>query len=180
MFKGSFFIEIIETFLTSVIVLFVVYMWVAMPEMVYGASMEPNFHTGERILVEKITKHLKEYQRGEVVVLNPPGDDNIDYIKRIVGVPGDIVKIKDCDVFVLTEGQKFKLDENYLSEGTCTNAGPKLQEGRSVQLEEGQYLVLGDNRGESADSRLFGLVDENRILGRVLFRFWPVNKAGFL
>jgi len=175
-----FFLEIVETIFSSILVLFIIYMWIAMPEMVYGASMEPNFYTGERILVEKVTKHFKDFERGEVVVLNPPGDDSIDYIKRVVGVPGDVVKIKDCDVYILSEGEKFKLEESYLPQGICTTEGPKLREGRSMKIDEGYYVVLGDNRMESADSRVFGLVKKEQILGRVIFRFWPLGKAGLL
>lgn len=179
-FDKKFFVEITETFLTSVAVLFVVYVWIAMPEMVHGASMEPNFYTGERILVERLTSHFKDFERGEVVVLHPPRNDDIDYIKRIIGIPGDTVKIMDCSVYIVRDGVKFELNETYLSEGTCTSDGPRLREGHSVKLEEGQYVVLGDNRGESADSRVFGLVEEDRILGRVVFRFWPFSKLGFL
>jgi len=162
------------------IILFVIYMGVAMPEMVYGASMYPNFESGERILVEKVTKHFKEYERGEVVVLHPPGKEKIDYIKRIIGLPGDIVKIKDCAVYISVDNQKFKLQEEYLPEGTCTTEGPKIKEGHSMKIDEDYYLVLGDNRRESADSRVFGLVEEDKILGRVIFRFWPVDRISFL
>ncbi len=180
MSKKNFAVEMFETFLSSILVLFVIYMWVAMPEMVYGASMEPNFHTGERILVEKITKHFRDFERGEVVVLNPPEKDNIDYIKRIVGLPGDIIKVKDCGVYISSDGKKFKLQEDYLPTGTCTTEGPMLKEGRSVKIDAGSYMVFGDNRDESADSRVFGLVKQDRILGRVVFRFWPLNKIGFI
>lgn len=180
MSEKSFFVEMLETFLTSLVVLFVIYMWVAMPEMVYGASMQPNFETGERILVEKVTKHFKDFERGEVVVLNPPGNDNIDYIKRVIGLPGDIIKVKDCGVYITTDGMKYRLEEEYLPEGTCTIDGPSLREGRSMKVEEGSYFVLGDNRAESADSRVFGVVERDRIQGRVIFRFWPLSKIGFM
>ncbi len=176
----KFVLETLETFLTSIIVLFVIYLTVAMPEQVSGASMEPSFHTGERILVEKLTKLFKPYGRGDVVVLNPPGNDSIDYVKRVIGLPGDIIKIYDCKVYVSRDGLKYELQEGYLAQGTCTLGGPVLQDGRAFKVESGQYLVLGDNRGHSADSRYFGLVDKNRIIGRVIFRFWPPNKLGFM
>ena len=176
----SFFIELLETFLTTLIVLFIIYATVAMPEQVVGASMEPNFHTGERILVEKLTKHFKSFERGDVVVLNPPGNESSDYIKRIIGIPGDIVKVFDCQVYISTDGKKYVLDETYLPERTCTSEGPRLKEGRSIKIEENEYLVLGDNRARSSDSRYFGLVEANSILGRVIFRFWPLDKLGFI
>ncbi|MFA6981588.1 MAG: signal peptidase I [Patescibacteria group bacterium] len=176
----KFILEMLETFFSSAVVLFVIYMWIAMPELVFGASMEPNFHTGQRILVEKVTKHFKDFERGEVVVLNPPGNDNIDYIKRVIGLPGDVVKIKDCGVYIYTDGKGYKLQEDYLTDGICTTDGPSMKEGRSVRIEDGYYFVLGDNRTESADSRVFGLVKADRMLGRVVFRFWPIDKAGLL
>lgn len=175
--KTGFFTEIVETLITSFIVLMVIYWTVALPEVVIGASMEPTFYSGERILVERITKYLEPYERGDVVVLHPPGDDNVDYIKRIIGVEGDVVKVLDCKVYISRDGNRFKLEEPYLYEGICTQEGPKLKEGRSLRIEEDQFLVLGDNRNKSADSRSFGLIEEGRILGKVVFRFWPFNKV---
>ncbi len=111
-----------------------------MPEVVWGASMEPNFYTGERILVEKITKHFQEYERGEVVVLHPPGSDNIDYIKRIIGIPGDIVKILDCKIYISRDGSKFELQEDYIYNGICTADGSKIKAGRSLKNRRGPIL----------------------------------------
>lgn len=178
--KESIFLELVETVLTSIVVIFVIYTTIAIPEQVQGASMEPSFYSGERILVEKVTKHFKDFQTGEVVVLHPPNDDNTDYIKRIIAIPGDIVKILKCDVYINRDGKKYKLEEPYLKEGTCTSAGGRIREGRSFELEEKEYLVLGDNRNRSADSRSFGLVDKNRIVGRVVFRFWPPSQFGYI
>ncbi len=174
---GKFVLEMLETFLTSFIVLMVLYWTIALPEVVKGASMEPTFYTDERILVEKITKKFNDLDRGEIVVLHPPGNDDIDYVKRVVGIPGDIIKIKDCTVYISRDGEIFELEEPYLKEGVCTSDGPMLKEGRSLRIDEGQYVVLGDNRSHSVDSRAFGLVSEDRIVGRVVFRFWPAEKA---
>lgn len=176
----SFFIELIETFISSLVVILVLYMWVALPEQVWGQSMEPNFHTGERVLVEKITLHFEHFKRGDVVVLHPPENDSIDYIKRIVALPGEMVKILDCKVYISQNGTTFELSEPYLAMGTCTAGGPAIREGRFFKLDDNQYFVLGDNRGNSADSRYFGPVDSNRILGKAVLRFWPLNKMGFL
>ncbi len=178
--QKNFFLEMSETFIISIIIIFTIYKFVAFPTLVWGASMEPNFYTGERILVEKVTKYFKGFNRGDVVVLHPPESNNLEYIKRVVGVPGDIVKILDCTVYISRDGQKYKLDEYYLAENTCTIGGIKLKEGRSIKIDEGKYLVLGDNREKSVDSRIIGLIDADKILGRVVFRFWPLNKAGFL
>ena len=175
-----FFVEMLETLVSSVIVILVIYSTVAFPELVVGSSMEPSFYTGERILVEKVTKYITPFKRGDIVVLHPPGDDNIDYVKRVVGIPGDVVKIVDCRVYVKSGDQSFLYEESYLKDGVCTMGGTKIKEGRSFKIEDEDYLVMGDNREKSMDSRAFGLVSRDRILGRVVFRFWPFSKLGFV
>ncbi len=173
-------LELIETVVSSCVVILIIYTTIAIPEQVQGASMEPTFYSGERILVEKITKHFKDFQTGEVVVLHPPNNDNVDFIKRVVAIPGDIVKIYNCNVYINRDGQKYELEEPYLYEDTCTSAGGRLKEGRSIELQEKEYLVLGDNRAKSADSRSFGIITEERIVGRVVFRFWPISTIGYI
>jgi len=176
----SFAFELAESFISSMLVLFLLYKFIAMPEVVHGASMSPNFEDSERILMERITRHIKPFERGEVVILHPPEDSHVDYIKRIVGLPGDIIKIKDCQVYINRDGQKFVLEESYLPKDTCTVEGPQLREGRSLRLKDGEFAVMGDNRTNSLDSRVFGVVKENAIIGRVIFRFWPFDRLGFL
>jgi signal peptidase I len=172
-------IELAETLLTSFVVILILYLTVASIEVVWGSSMEPNFHSGERILVEKVTKHFKPYERGDVVVLIPPGEEK-HYIKRVVGIPGDIVKVLDCKVYVSRDGEKYVLDEYYLADDTCTQGKARIKEGRSLRIEESQYVVFGDNREVSVDSRVFGPVEANTVLGHVIFRFWPISQAGFI
>jgi signal peptidase I len=172
--------EIVETFAVSFIVIYLIYQFVASMEVVYGSSMEPNFETGERILVDKISPYFKPYARGDIIVLIPPTEDTKHYIKRIIGLPGDIIKIYDCKVFITNSAGQFELSEDYLSDDTCTNGGMLLKEGRSVRLKDGEFVVLGDNRDHSVDSRFFGVVTPKNILGRVIFRFWPATRVGFL
>jgi signal peptidase I len=176
----SFFLEMLETLVSSVIVILVIYSTVAFPELVVGSSMEPSFYTGERILVEKLSKHFAPFKRGDVVVLHPPGNDNVDYVKRIVGVPGDVVKIFDCKVYIKNGEESFLYEEGYLMDGVCTEGGTKIKDGRSFKIEVDSFLVMGDNREHSMDSRVFGLVSKERILGKVVFKFWPFSKVGFV
>lgn len=173
-------LELTETLIVSFVVIFLIYRFVASMEVVSGASMEPNFDTGERILVDKVSPLFKRYRRGEVVVLAPPNETHKHYIKRVVGVPGDTFKIVDCKVLVTTDAQKYEIEENYLSKGTCTSGGANIQEGRSIRLKTDEYIVLGDNRPFSVDSRFFGVVTAKNLMGRVIFRFWPMNKLGFI
>src|SRR3972149_1502731 len=92
--------ELVETLVVSFVVIFLIYKFIASMEVVSGASMEPNFDTGERILVDKVSPLLKKYRRGEVVVLSPPNEPNKHYIKRVVGIPGDTFKILECKVLI--------------------------------------------------------------------------------
>ncbi|MFZ5424677.1 MAG: signal peptidase I [Patescibacteria group bacterium] len=174
--KPSAVAELFETFIVSIVLLLIVYLVLAFPEVVFGASMEPTLKTGDRILVERVTKRFNGLQRGDVVVLHPPGDDDVDYVKRVVGIPGDIFKIDDCKVYITRAGEKYELDEPYLALETCTSGGDSIKEGRALKLEEDEYVVLGDNRTRSVDSRSFGHITEDRVLGKVLVRFWPLNK----
>jgi len=176
----SFIIEVIETLVVSSIVLLILYATVAMPEMVWGSSMEPNFETGERILVDRISKLFDPtFRRGEIIVLKPNGSSK-HLIKRIVGIPGDIIKIYNCNVYISRDATKYKLDEYYLSEGTCTKGGAQIVEGRSLKLNDGEYAFLGDNRDVSLDSRSLGMITKDDIVGRVVFIFWPIEKMGFV
>lgn len=178
--KSSILLDIAESFLSSFIILMVLYVFLAFPEVVSGASMEPTLYDGERILVEKVSKRFNGFSRGDVIVFHPPGNDDIDYVKRIIAVPGDVFKLEDCSVFITNSGERFLLEEPYLYENTCTYSGPRFEEGKAIKVLEGEYLVLGDNRPRSADSRVFGLISEERVVGKAVFRFWPLGKASFL
>lgn len=174
-------IDIAESFLTSTIVVLVLYMTIGSVEVVWGASMEPNFETGERILVDKVSKYFKEYQRGDVVVLVPPTEESKHYIKRVIGIPGDVIKVYQCSIYIYRDGKQFQLEETYLKQNNCTLGGSiYLQNGRSIEISDDYYAVLGDNRDNSLDSRFFGLVKKSEILGKVVFRFWPIAKIGFV
>ena len=176
----NFILEIIETILISGAVILALYYFIASVEVVWGPSMEPNFHSGERILVDRITKKLSPLKRGEIVVFYPPGDNDKHYIKRVVGIPGDVFKVINCEIVISRNGEHYVLNEDYLDESICTEAGSRLREGRSIKLGDDQYVLLGDNRSQSLDSRNIGFIDSKRIIGRVIFRFWPPSEIGFV
>jgi signal peptidase I len=172
--------EIIETIVVSAVVVLFIYYFIASVEVVWGPSMEPNFYSGERILVDRSAKREASFKRGDVIVFYPPNDDSKHYIKRIVGIPGDVFKIIDCKIVISRDGEHYILYENYLPPQTCTKAGSQIREGRSIKIPEGQYVLLGDNRDNSLDSRNIGLIDESKFVGRVVFRLWPLSRIGFI
>ena len=163
--------EMIETFAISLILFLAVYLFLAFPEIVVGTSMEPTLSQGERLLVERITPKMNKLTRWDVVIFNPPGNNSIDYVKRIVGMPGDSLIIKDCQVFLIDGGKEEKLNSDFLSVGTCTAGDSKL-----INVPSDSFYVLGDNRAHSADSRVFGPLKKDRISGKVFLRFWPLGK----
>ena len=176
--KLFYILEASESLVVSILVLLTIYVLIAFPVEVSGSSMSPNFETGDRLLIERLTKFVEDYQIGDTVVLHPPQADFIDYIKRIVALPNDTVKIFNCRVEILRNGIKYELDEKvYLPEGLCTVGGRVVQDGRVYTLKDNEYMVLGDNRNNSQDSRAFGFVTKDRIQGKVVARFWPFDKV---
>lgn len=147
------------------------------PFYVQGASMEPSFHTHEYLLIDEISYRFNEPERGDVVVFRYPRGPQEYFIKRIIGMPGETVEIKEGRVYIYNEvhPEGKVLEENYLEQDTETHG---LEEGRR-ELEDDEYFLLGDNRNSSKDSRNFGPVKESFIVGRVLLRGWPFDRAGF-
>ncbi len=165
--------ELIETFAISLVIFLGIYTFLAFPEVVVGASMEPTLHTGERLLVERITVRANKLKRGDIIIFNPPGNNSIDYVKRIVGLPGETIKFDNCNInLVYANGSFQTLEEKYLYDGICT----KGIGDNTITVPGDSFFVLGDNREQSADSRFFGALSKNRVVGKVILRFWPPNK----
>ncbi len=133
--------------------------------------MEPNFHSGDYLIVDEISYRFTEPARGEVIVFKYPQDSSQRYIKRIIGLPGETVEVRKGEVIIQTNGslsRQYVLDEtNYLADIVQTPGSI------SISLSESEYFVLGDNRSFSSDSRRWGAVSEDEIVGRVLLRMWP-------
>jgi len=136
---------------------------------VRGSSMAPGIQDGDRILVEPWSYLLSPIERGDVVVLRYPLDPEIDYIKRVIGLPGDCISLAHGEVWVNGE----RLAEPYVE---SIDASSSL----SAVIEPGHYFVLGDNRPRSSDSREFGTVPEEYVRGRVDLRLWPLRRAGLI
>lgn len=173
---GGFLLDIVETFVIALAIFVLMYLFLFQPHQVKGNSMYPNFHDEEYLLTDKITYRLSEPKRGDVIVFKAPRQEEYDYIKRIAGVPGDTIKVEGCQIFVNNQ----PLEEDYLAEGTCTNSGRFWQSGQNITLAEGEYFVVGDNRPYSSDSRDWGAVPEENIVGKAWVRYWPVDRVGII
>lgn len=174
-------LDFVETVVVSLAIFFVIYIFIAQPHQVNGHSMDPTMQTGEYLLTEKITYHLREPERGEIIVFKAPASACIgsgcDFIKRIIALPGETVKIVDGKFYV--NGQA--LDESaYLATTTVTQPGAYTADEREITLGADQYFVSGDNRANSADSRYWGPISKNAIIGRAFVAYWPFTAMGLV
>jgi signal peptidase I len=161
--------DILETVLPAILIVLVVNVFLAQATRVEGQSMEPNLHNNQRLIIEKISYHFHPPRRGDIVVIRIANRNTDPLIKRVVGLPGETIEIKDGHVYI--NGQM--LTESYLEQLTYGNTGPHV-------IAPGCIFVLGDNRGASNDSRSFGEVQMSSIVGHAWFRYWPLDQIGLL
>ncbi len=156
----------------SIVLAVVVIVFVYQPVKVEGTSMMPGLTDQERIFINKYTYQLgaDSIERQDLVVFHYPGDPSQSYIKRIIGLPGDMVEIKDGEVYV--NGQK--LEEPYVPDEYRDRVRAKQE----WVVPSGHYFVLGDHRNSSNDSRVWGFVDRKAIYGKAVFVYWPLEKIG--
>jgi signal peptidase I len=164
--------EVLETMVPAVVIALLINLLLAQATRVFGQSMEPNLHSDQRVVVEKISYsewfRLRGPQRGDVVVFRiSPNSDLL--IKRVIGLPGDRIEIREGQVLINGE----LLDEPYLSQPTYGDYGP-------ADVPPLHIFVLGDNRGFSNDSRAFGPLSLESVIGRAWFSYWPPDQWGFL
>ncbi|MBZ8176116.1 signal peptidase I [Staphylococcus delphini] len=164
----------------ALLIVGLLYAFVIKPYNIKGDSMDPTLKDGERVIVNKIGKTLGHLDNGNVIVFH--ADETNDYVKRIIGKPGDHVVYKDDQLYL--NGKK--VDEPYLDynlkhktyeqiTGSFDSKDLPGSNGQE-QIPKDKYLVLGDNREVSKDSRAFGLIDKDQIVGKVAFRFWPLSE----
>ena len=167
--------EIVRVLLISLAVVIPVRIFIAQPFIVRGASMEPTYHDGEYLIVDEISLRFSELQRGEVVIFRYPIDPKNFFIKRIIGLPQETIVIRDGHVYISNpEGELEPIDDSYLSPETLTLPD------KVVTLGPDEYFVLGDNRPDSSDSRIWGPLEEQYIVGRTFLRLWPPHRFTFL
>lgn len=170
----EFVMDILETVVFIGSIFIVVYLFIFAPNQVKGASMEPTFQSGDYIVTSKITYKFRAPQRGDVVVFKSPRNPDIDYIKRIVAIPKDKVLIQKGQLYI----NDNLIDETYISARTNLWEGGYVKDGVPIFIPEGEMFVMGDNRPRSSDSREFGPVPEENIIGQVFFRYFPSDKVG--
>jgi signal peptidase I len=159
--------ELLETIILAIVLYFLIDTVVGRVR-VENISMQPTLHEGQFILVNKLAYRLGDYQRGDVIVFHYPHNPAEDYIKRVIGLPGDIVRVENGKVYVNDQ----ELEEPYIaSPPAYTN---------SWQIPEGQLFVLGDNRNQSSDSHSWGFVPVNLVVGRALVVYWPLEELKLL
>lgn len=175
--EGNFFWDILETVVFALAIFIVVYLFIAQPHQVQGSSMYPNFISGEYILTNKIGYvgyHFAQPQRGDVIVFKAPAQK--DFIKRVIGLPGEKFKVQNGKVYINDK----ELPEPYLPANLYTQEGQEFHNGEEVSIPEDHYVVLGDNRPQSSDSRDWGLITKKDIIGKSLLIYWPLNHFGLV
>ena len=155
--------------IVAAVSIFIIYRFIAQPFLVQGASMEPNFSNGNYLIVDEITYRFKEPVREEVIVFRNPTNVSEFYIKRIIGLPGERIVIKENKVYI--DGNL--LEEDYLPSDL------KFNNNTDILLKSDEYFVMGDNRLHSFDSRSWGALKEDKIIGAVRVRFWPITQFRF-
>ena len=164
--------EVLQIFVIAAAIIIPVRYFLIQPFIVKGASMEASYFDGEYLVIDELTPRFREYDRGEVVVFRPPNNSGQHYIKRVIGLPGESVELKEGTITIFNDEYPngVQLQEDYIEVYTV---GHQL-----VDLGLEEYYLLGDNRDHSLDSRKFGAVKEGSIVGRVWFRGLPFDRIG--
>jgi signal peptidase I len=168
--------ELIETVVLTVVIFLVIQTLIAQPYKVEQHSMETTLLPDQYVLVDKLTPRFNDYGRGDVIVFEPPTGfrgDGTPFIKRVIGLPGDRIAIHDGSVYV----NDVRLDEPYVMDGARTEANG---ESSTWVISAGDLFVLGDNRENSSDSRVFGPIRRDSVVGRAWLRYWPLATFGIL
>jgi signal peptidase I len=168
--------EVFKVVVISLAIIIPIRYYLVQPFFVKGPSMQPNFHDKDYLIVDEISYLLGEPKRGEVVVFRAPDDKKSFYIKRIIGLPGETVEVKDNKITIYNKDNPtgWVLKEGYLDSFQQTLGFAR------TRLDESEYWVMGDNRLQSQDSRSFGPVRKSLMSGRAVLRLFPINQIGII
>ncbi len=166
--------ELVRFGVIALLVVLGIRTFIVQPFIVSGSSMVPTFQNREYLIIDEVSYKFNAPQRDDVVVFKYPNDTKKFFIKRIIGLPNEIVDIKDGDVTITNNENKegFKLREPYVKNTSNSNA--------HFVLKNDEYFVMGDNRPASSDSRYWGALNKKLLIGKVLLRLWPINKIDVL
>ncbi len=166
--------DIIKFILLALVIVIPIRLFVAQPFLVNGRSMDPTLKDRDYLIVDELSYHLREPHRGEVIIFRYPLDTKQHFVKRLIGVPGDTIKIINGSVTIVTkEGETIKLDDSYVTNHSYESLV-------DIVVPEGQLFVMGDNRAESYDSRSWRFLPINLATGRAIFRLYPFNNISYL
>lgn len=173
----KFILDIFQVVIFAVSIFMFIYFLILQPHKIKGESMVPNFQDDEYLLTDKVTyRFVREPQRGDVIVFKAPPNDTDEYIKRIIGLPGDVILLKGGKVYINNE----LLVEAYLPEDQITKPGKFLLNNSPYTIPADSYMFFGDNRAHSLDSRAFGPITTDKITGRAFFVYWPPSEVGLI
>lgn len=158
--------ELFETVISAGIIAFIIITFIGQVTVVKGASMEDTLFNQERLICNKIVYRFSEPKHGDIIIFKPPVDQNHNYIKRVIGVEGDRIKIVDGVVYLNGE----RIEEDYITHHS-------LETIPEITVQKNSFFVLGDNRVNSSDSRYWGFVPRKNIIGKASVVFWPITKA---
>jgi len=171
------FLDFVETIVIALAIFVVMYRFLFQPHQVQGNSMFDNFYNGEYLLTDKLSYRFKAPERGDIIVFKAPKNEDYDYIKRVIGLPGERIKILNGKVYINDQ----PIDESpYLDKAIITQSGYFSREGLTINIAADNYFVMGDNRMNSSDSRDWGTVPRQNIIGKAWLRYWPLNKIGLV
>lgn len=173
---GSFVWDLVKVLIIALVIIVPIRYYVAQPFIVSSISMQPTLYEGQYLIVDELSYHLRVPVRGEIIVFKYPKDTSQYFIKRLIGLPGEKIEIRD-NHFVVYNAENpngLVLNEDYLPAGTVTIPGTS---GDSITLGSNEFYAIGDNRANSLDSRFWGPVPRNDLVGRALFRVFPFQIA---
>jgi signal peptidase I len=173
---GEFFLDILEVIVFAIAIFLFIYLLVMQPHKIKGDSMQPNFPNGEYLLTDKVSYRFNQPSRGDVIVFEAPGENGDEFIKRVIGLPGETVSIHNNHVYINNQ----LLTEDYIADALTTQGGPFLADNQEITVPSDNVFVLGDNRPASSDSRRWGYVPFKSITGRAWIIYWPPSSMGFV